>query len=185
MNSPFLQRRQNPGLSKEKQPPQGAWKLMIFMVGVLIVFLITYFGLKFGYKTYLEAQINKIDAEIVNLSAEIPQEEQAQFLQFQYQLINLRNLLRDHVMSTRIFPLVEANTNQGVYYQTMNLEVGDKRITLRGVAQNYDRLAEQLEAYSRMPGVVRYQISNSTLSEKNQVNFDATLFLDPLILKTP
>jgi septal ring factor EnvC (AmiA/AmiB activator) len=181
VNTPFAQKRT---LDREKNPPQGAWRLMILMFIILLVFFLTYFGLEFGYKAYLNAQIIKIDNDIAALSAEIPKDEQAEFLQFQYQLINLRNLLRDHIMSTRVMPLIEANTNQGIYYSDFRLEVESGQIRITGIAQSFDRLAEQLEAYSRMQGVLRYQIGNSSLSEGNRVDFNVTLFLDPQVFKS-
>ncbi len=163
----------------------GAWRLMSFMFFVLAVFLLSYVGLTLGYGKFLEAQIEEVKGEISSLADLVSKEDQDSFLKFQFQLINLKNLLRNHRVSSKFFTLLEANTNRNVQYRSINLDVADTRITIRGVAPSYAVLAEQLAAYDRMAEVTRYQITNSQAAENGLVNFDVTLFFTPTIFASP
>ncbi|MEK7612166.1 MAG: hypothetical protein AAB407_02400 [Patescibacteria group bacterium] len=163
--------------------PQGAWRLMLFMSFVFGVFVVSYFGLAFGYKAFLSAQIVKAEEELALLASEVSQTESEQFLQFQYQIINLQKLLQNHVFASRISPLVEASTNQRVFYTSMSFDSGQGKVALKGSADTYQILAEQLEAYQRMTGALDYQITNTQIGEKGRITFEATITLDPKTFK--
>ncbi len=171
-------------LSAEKPIDTGnAWRLMFFMLFVFLVFLVSYLGLAVGYRSYLKAQIEKTDQELAALAARVSEDQQDAFLKFQYQLFNLRSLLARHVIASRVFPFLEVNTNQRVQYTNFELNVPDSRLDLRGSAQSYAVLAEELAAYERAPQVLRYQIANSQVGEGGRVTFEVALFLDSTIFK--
>lgn len=163
----------------------GTWRLMSFMLFVLGVFLLSYVGLTFGYGKFLEAQTEKVKAEISSLADLVSKDEQDSFLTFQYQLINLKNLLATHKLSSSFFTALEANTNRSVQYKSLDLDVTDRRVTIRGVAPSYAVLAEQLAAYDRAADITRYQVTNSQAAENGFVNFNVTLFLAPTTFASP
>ncbi len=161
----------------------GAWRLVSFMSFVFLVFLFSYLGLVFGYTPFIKAQISKKETALSDLAGQVPKDRQEQFLKFEYQIIALQNILNKHVTATKIFPVLEANTNQGVFYKNMDLDVATSKVSLRAVAQSYDVMAQQLAAYQRLTDVAQYQINNAKLGDGGRVEFDATLFLKPDIFK--
>jgi hypothetical protein len=171
-------------ISREKiAASRGAWRLLLFMLFVFLVFLVSYLGLALGYKPFLKAQIKSTDEEIQQFASQISKEQQDEFLTFQYQLVNLKTLLAKHIAASRVAPLIEANTNQGVFYTSYQLNVNDARITVALSAKSYEVLAQQLLAYERMPGVVRYQITGSQLATGGRVTANVSLFLNPSAFK--
>ena len=154
------------------------------MLFVFLVFLGSYLGLTFGWQNFLKAQIETADTELQGLASQVSDEDQKAFLQFQFQLLNLKTLLTDHVVASKMFPLIEANTNQKVQYTGFAMNVADARVDVKGTAQSYAVLAEQLLAYERMPQVLRYQVTNSQAGEGGRVNFGAVLFFDKALLKS-
>jgi len=166
---------------KKEKPMEtgGAWRLMFFMLFVFLVFVFSYLGLTLGYKNYLEGQIANTTQAIDALAARVSADEQTEFLQFQYQLINLRDLIRGHVLASRLFPIFENNTNQRVQYSGLELDIPDSRLDLDGSAASYAVIAEQLLAYERMPGVLQYRLLNSELSEGGRIDFSVSLFFNP------
>lgn len=154
------------------------WRLFIFSLIFFSVFLSAYFGLRFGYRGYLQSQIDKKDQEIAALAQSVPQEEQRTLLKFYNQLSNLQEILGSHVESTKLFNFLQKNTNQKVFYNTLNLSVAEKKISLDGVASSFDVLAQQLEAFKRAPEVERLLMSQAD-NKDGKVNFRLVLFVKP------
>jgi len=161
----------------------GAWRLLTFMIFVFSVFLISYFGLIFGYKTFVVSQIDKKDKKIAELAAEIPSEQQEDFLEFQFQLINLQNILREHIMASKFFPLLEANIHSQVSLANIDLNIEESQAVIEGVAVSYEALSEQLKAFGNIPEILSYKINGSNLTEDNKIRFDTTLTLSPKLFK--
>jgi len=179
----FAKDNLNERFRKEAVAPTGAWRLLSFMVFVFLVLLLSYFGLVFGYKNFVLAQIEKKEQELAALAEQVPKAEQDEFLKFQYQIINLKNLLNNHTAATKILPFLEANTNTQVSYAGLDLNVTEARASMQGSAQSYEVLAEQLAAYGRAPEIVRYKMNSAKLGEGGRVQFDITLFFKPEVFK--
>ena len=157
----------------------GAWKLLYFMSFVFLVFLLTYVGLTFGYKNFLEARIDTTTKKLGTLVATDPTlGKQDEFLAFQTQLINLKNVLDTHSSPSKILKLLEAHTNARVQYTNLTFSVPDRRVEVQGIAPTYDILAEQLQAFANMKELTRYEMGNARIKEGGAVNFSANLFLN-------
>lgn len=170
-----------PAPALENPAGGGAWRLVSFMAFVFLIFVFSWLGLIFGYKPFVNAQIAKKEAVLNELAGQLPKDRQDQFLKFEYQIIALQNILNKHLAVTKIFPVLEANTNQAVLYKNMDLDVTTGKVNLRAVAQSYDVMAQQLAAYQRLTNLSKYQISNTRLSDGGRVQFEATLFFKPEI----
>mgnify|MGYP001589610329 CR=1 FL=1 len=80
---------------------------MFFMGFVFLAFLLVYLGLSFGYRPFLTARIAAIDADLEALAATDPTAgKQDEFLAFQAQLINLRNILSGRTDASNILQLI-------------------------------------------------------------------------------
>ncbi|MEK7554680.1 MAG: hypothetical protein AAB518_01700 [Patescibacteria group bacterium] len=185
METAFNRSPQNRIQSEKAVENSGAWRLMSFMLFVFVVFLLSYAGLSFGYSKFLEAQTEKVKAEISSLADLVSKDEQNAFLKFQFQLINLKDLLASHKTTSKFFSLIEANTNRNVQYRNLDINTHDGRMTLRGVAPSYAILAEQLAAYDRMTELESYHVTNSQVAENGFVNFNATLLFKPTVFLSP
>lgn len=169
-------------IGRERPVVGWPWRLFLFSMLVLAAAAVLYFGLEIGYKTYLDAQIRARDLAIADLSQTISPEEQRRFVDFYSQLANLRVLLDGHVFVSRLFPLLEANTNQLVYFDSVDLNMKDRRLALEGVAASYEALAQQLEALDRAPEIERVLVGESR-RDGNFVRFRLSLFLVPILFE--
>lgn len=169
-------------LTAEKITTGWPWRLLLFALIVFGVLLAAYLGLVFGYKTYLNSQVEKKDQEIAVLAQEVPQEEQRALLRFYGQLANLQTVLKNHTLISKLFPFIQANTNQQVTYTNLTLMVDERRLSIDGAARSYEVLAQQLEAFKQAPEVERFLI-NQADSKTGIVNFRVALFLKPEVLK--
>ena len=170
-------------LGQEKLSVGWPWRLFSFSFLVILAAGVVYFGLAFGYKNFLNNQISEVDNEIEQLTESISQDQQDKLIKFYDQLANLQTLLNKHVISSSVFPILEKNTNQGVFYNSAELKMADRRLTLEGVANSYQILSQQLEAFNRAPNVEKVIVNESYLSG-NQVAFRLFLILsDKIFIK--
>jgi len=170
-------------LDREKNRNGGAWRLMIFMSVVFSVFLLSYLGLVVGYKPFVKAQITKKEQALEDLAAQVPKDQQEDFLKFEYQLSELQNVLARHNSTAKLFVVLETSVNQGVFYRNLDLDVTAAKAALKGTAQSYDVLAQQLASYQRVSDIVNFQVSNLRLGQSGRVDFDVNLFLKPELFK--
>lgn len=164
-------------LGKEKLSVGWPWRLFSFSFLMILAATVIYFGLAFGYKNFLNDRIGEVDSEIQQLSESIPQDQQDKLIKFYGQLANLQTLLNKHVISSNVFPILEKNTNLGVFYNSAELKMTDRRLVLEGVANSYRVLSEQLEAFNRVSEVEKVIINESYLSN-NRVNFRLFIILN-------
>lgn len=175
---------QNPLNQFESENLPVGWPWRFFSVS-LIIFLaavLVFVGLSLGYEPYLNSQIRETDAKIDQLLGIVPKEDQEKFAQFYSQLANLKSILDEHILSSKIFSWLEKITNQKVYYNNLNLRVPEKELELEGFADSYGVLGEQLEAFDQAPEIERY-LMNQSQTSGNLVQFKATLKLKDAVLK--
>lgn len=151
-------------LGREQAAIGLPWRLFLFSLLVVIAVVVIYAGLDFGYKIYLNNQIKVRDQKINELTQAISQEEQNQFINFYSQLANLQILLDKHLLISKIFPFLEKNTNQQVYYNRVDLRASQRRLDLEGAAASYEIFAQQLEALNRAPEVEQLVVNDSQAS---------------------
>lgn len=153
-------------MPREQDPGGGLpWRLFSFALFLLIVACGMYLGLKFGYGPILNNRIEDLDADLAALSEQIPKTEQENFISLYSQLINLQGVLRKHVMASVVFPILEKNTHTGVSYTNFDLSMSDRRLSIEGLARSYEVLAQQLEAWSKVPQVTKSYVAESQQSE--------------------
>ena len=175
---------QNPLEQFEPERLPVGWPWRFFSVSLIIfsATLLLYLGLVFGYKPFLNSSIQKKDAEISKISQTVTKEDQEQFIKFYSQLANLKLLLDNHSVSSKVFPALEQMTNKKVFYKSANLKVPERELELDGVAESYGVLSEQLEAFNKSDGVERFILGQSQAGESG-VQFKATLKLKANLLK--
>ena len=143
------------------------WRMFILFVLLFACAVITYLGLLFGYKPYVESQITGAEDELKNLSAQISSEEQSNFVEFYSQISNLKGMLAKHVFSSKLIPLIEAATDQKVVYTGTTLSIADRTFKIQGLASSYEVLAGQLALYENAPWVDRVILDDSSVADKN------------------
>jgi hypothetical protein len=162
------------------------WRFLVFSFLILLSSLVIYYGLAFGYRKSLQAQINGIDEDIDYLAESVPKEDQDRLLGFYSQLANLQNILNGHVLGSKIFNFLQANTNQQVFYNSMDFKINDRKLVLEGIAPSYQVFSQQLEAFSRSPDIERVVVNESyatSSSADNKIFFKIFLVLKDKVFK--
>ena len=162
----------------EKVPVGWPWKLFLFSLLVLLTTFVVYFGLVFGYKPFLNARVEGINKSIEELSKTIPVDQQQNLVRFYSQLANLQRLLKTHVFLSKVFPFLQTNTNKSVLYNTLEVKVGEKRLSLEGMAGGYEIFSQQLEAFKVAPQTESLLVNESSAVD-GKVKFKLTPILKP------
>lgn len=162
-------------MKKEKLPVGWPWRLLLFTIIVFGVTIVTYLGMEFGYKPYLNSQMTRLDGQITSLSQQIDVNQQKNLIDFYSQLVNAQKLLTSHVSASKLFDFLEKDTYQKIYYTSLNFSLDEKSIKLGGIANDYDALSKQLELFRQAPEIDNVFLDDSRLSDQGGISFSITL----------
>lgn len=154
--------------------PGRPWKLMLLSLLLFFIAVSVYFGLVFGYKPMLTAQVAERKDELINLGEEISEADRESFLNFYSQFVNLKSILDNHVVSSRLFSFLEQNTHEGVYYTSVSLDIKNKALTLRGISKNFETISSQGKTMSD-DGSVSQVIFDDIQNNDDGINFKMKL----------
>jgi len=164
----------------EKLPIGWPWRLFLLTLGLFTFSVLLYLGLAFGYSPYLNSQIEMKRSELSQLA--IPQEDRQILGQASSLLANLEGILNNHILSSKLFSVLERVTNQKTYYTNANLKVPQRELELRGFVESYEILAQQLEAYEQAEEIESYSLNESQASQ-DLISFRISLKLNADLLK--
>ncbi|GEM_PF-3007934 len=163
----------------------GAWKLMAFSFMLLAIASGGYFGLDLGYRPYLEKEVAKEQAKIDNLLSLVSKEDQLRFRNFYYQLLNLQQILGQHIVASKILPFFQDITLTQVTWEHFTLNVEQRQLSLTGYTKDYVTLVQQLDVLQANPHVLTYTLENvGTRKEDNKVTFGVRIIFDTGLLKS-
>ena len=169
-------------LSKEAVAGGWPWKIFVFMLLVLSTTVLAYGGLILGYQPVLKSRIEAAQSQIDNLANAVSLQDQKKFLQFYSQILNLRGLLSSHVAVDRFFDFLEKDINKKVAYEVVAFNALKSELTLEGVAENYDRLSEQLAVIAEAAEVKSYTLNQSQFND-GRIRFRMFIILKPEVFK--
>jgi len=139
--------------------------------------LLIYLGLSIGYKAFLNKGIDSLESDLDELRFEVPKEEQDELVRFFSQIGNIEDILDDHIIASNLFPILEGSTHSQVAFASMDLSTVDGKVSLEGVAANYDALVAQLTILESIPEIKRIVLDNSQRNG-GVVGFRVTLTVD-------
>lgn len=170
-------------LTREEKVPSGVpQRFFAFSFLVLILVTLGYLGLAYGYAPFLHNQIDDGKAKLDELGRRISADDQKELTRLYSQISNTQKLLSSHVLASRAFTFLEANTVREVTYIGADLSVPDRRLTLNGAAVSYDELVRQLASYNRAPEVERINLESSE-AVGGTIRFKVSLMFKPEVFK--
>jgi len=158
-----------------EQIPVGLpWHLLIFSIFLLGFSIFIYFGLKFGYVSYLNSRASVLDKKIEALTNKVSKDEQQNLISFYSQFINLKKVLGDHFFASNAYSFLERNTLPAVYYYEANFLADDKTLELKGKADAMETLVGQLSLLDKAPELEKVVLEQLNF-EGAEVGFGAIL----------
>lgn len=152
------------------------WRLLVFSFVLLAFTTAIYFGLRFGYNSYLDTQTKNIDKQLDDLSHQVKVEDQKSFINFYSQLSNLKRVLDNHKSTLNIFPFLEKNTLSLVYYTEASFLSENGTLVIKGEADSSETLVNQMNVFDRTPELKSVSLDQMNFDPRGgSVNFGATL----------
>ena len=167
------------------QTPGWSGQLLMFSSTIFFISLAVYGGIVFGYRPYLEKQISDFDAQIADFSKTIPAEEQNKLVTFYSQIVNLREILRQHQVFYLLLEWLEKNTVATVYYNKMDFLLSSGQLNLLGYSKTVDDFSRQMIVFQNDPLVLRIAINSMSISTNNMWQFNINLFLSDAAINQP
>lgn len=159
------------------------WRLLVFMLILFLVTIFIYAGMAFGYKPYLNSQLDVLDKKLADLNKQVESDQSKILITLYSQLVNAQSILDSHFMPSKLFKFLETNTEERVYYQILTLSLAEKTLKIEGTAGDYNALVRQAEYFRRAPEIKAVFLDDSRTREGGDIQFTLRLILDPGILK--
>ncbi len=185
MPEPTVQAQLEEQFATEEIPIGLPWRLLVFAIIIFAFSITSYFGLRFGYEAYLGKQADNLDQQINQLTSEVNQQDQQNFINFYSQLINLKTVLDEHGFSENVFNFLEKNTIGSVYYTEADYSAADNSLNLNGVAASSDALVQQMNVFDKAPELTSDTLGQMNNQTKGGINFSVRLTFDPDYFSTP
>jgi Tfp pilus assembly protein PilN len=170
-------------LNKEPETSQGwATGAVVFSTGVLLLLAVLYFGMKFGYESYLNNQVSQAQDQAIKAGQSISAGDEHQIINFYSQITNLNTALANHVYVSAFLGWLENNTEAKVYYQNLSLSSGG-RVSLKGIAATEADVNQQIAIFESSSKVSSVTVSSvaAAQSPATGFEFDVTLTMDPSV----
>ncbi|PIT92178.1 MAG: hypothetical protein COU08_03785 [Candidatus Harrisonbacteria bacterium CG10_big_fil_rev_8_21_14_0_10_42_17] len=161
----------------------GTWRLLTFALFIFSIMMVAFLGLKYGYGSFVQSQIDQVELELDRLAQSALPEEREQFVKFFFQIVNLKEVIDDHVIASKILPFLERSTNRDVSYASIQVDTQIGQISLSGLARNFQVLAQQLKAFERAPEIFSVATQGATAGEGGLVSFQVELSVLPTLFE--
>ncbi|KKU91674.1 MAG: hypothetical protein UY23_C0001G0280 [Candidatus Jorgensenbacteria bacterium GW2011_GWA1_48_11] len=151
------------------------WRLLVFTIIIFAFSIVIYFGLRFGYENYLTQQGDNLDKQIDQLTSQVNQTDQQNFINFYSQLINLRTVLGNHGFSSNVFGFLEKNTIGSIYYTEADFSREGNDLNLAGEAASVDALVQQMNIFDKSPALASVNLNQLNFESRGTVGFSVHL----------
>ncbi|MDP3953743.1 MAG: hypothetical protein Q8P99_02910 [bacterium] len=136
-------------------------RFLTFTFVVFVAVFFVYLGLAFGYQAFLRNSISNIEAELGGLSSQISIEQKENLRTLYSQVTNIRQLLREHTLTSQVFTLFEAVTSESVVYTNFSLATSEREVEIEGFAGSYEDLVSQLVLLEDTPQIEKLTLEDS------------------------
>ncbi|MEK7464757.1 MAG: hypothetical protein AAB617_03190 [Patescibacteria group bacterium] len=160
------------------------WRLLVMSLTLFVFSIFIYFGLNLGYKSYLANLDKSLDSKIAGLGEQVNTADQANFINFYSQLVNLKKVIERHLFTGNVFGFLEKNTLGEVYYIDAQYSDDGFSLTLKGLTASSNVLVSQLAIFDKATGVDRV-ILNQMNADRQGTAFGITLFFNQDFFKKP
>jgi len=165
------------------------WRIFILMLIVLVLSVSVYLGIDFGFKSYLNSQIEDLDQQLAALNQAVDESSKNQLIGVYSQFINVRQLLNNRKTTSNLFAFIEQNTYSTVNYSSLKLDVNSMEIAIDGAAPDYNTLIKQVALFEKSALIEKVSLENVQMRESQrakgatEVRFSLKLTISPKLFE--
>lgn len=150
-----------PETIKEEEEYKKKRRNYFVIVAVLILFLTLIYSIFAGVVAQKRSKIKNIENSIMNVSAEIEQMEKnnEKINEFSKNMKVVKEVLDNHIFTSRAFEFLEKNTLKEVYYSEAQIDAIKNTLSLVAYAGNYATLSKQVLYWQGLEEVELVEVS--------------------------
>lgn len=168
----------------QDKPRTPGWSsgILLFSGSILLIVVLIYAGLRFGYEPVLNSQLASAESQLNQAGKSISPEDEASLVTFYSQISNIQSLMKNHIFFSQFLTWLEANTEANIYYTSMAFTSGDQ-VTLAGIAKTQADIVQQMAVFEASSDISAVTLSNATFSAaQNAWTFNVVLTMQPSML---
>jgi len=165
--------------------PGGLSRLLMFAGTIFLVTLFIYLGMLFGYRPYLDRQVQELQGQIETFRQQIPVSDQERLLNFSSQIENLRKIFKEYRSAELILDWLEGATHRNVFYSDFDFDATDARLRLAGQGESAEDVGEQLAVFRDRSEIRELEFGGMSVDSRGSWKFSVTLFFNPTFFNVP
>lgn len=161
---------------------RNPWRLLFLSITVFALVSVVFLGMEFGYKPYMQGEIKNIDGKIDTLSQSMNANQQKSLLDLYSQLYNIDALSKSRANSSRIFALLEQDTDPLITLTSLELDARGGIGKIEGISPDFDMVVRELSALKQDAGISEaILLSADKVSDKDggKIRFSIKVNLAP------
>lgn len=148
-------------LSKSPSAVVGwSWRIFMFSLFILITTVVFYFGLAYGFKSYLNSKVNNLKEEEVKIRQSISPQDEKNLILFYSQIYNIKKILDNRVSLSNFLIWLSKNIHPDIVLTTLSFDINNNQIGLGGVSKQRKSALEQALIFQRNENLESVTLNN-------------------------
>ena len=158
-----------------KTPAKKGFLLSI-SIGLLLISLVGFFILK-NIAQQAKEELTNLEATFQELKSQEKSLEK-EVLGFRKKLNNFSLLLKDHLVASKFFPILEEVAHPEIQFKNLDLNPRQKKVVISGLTDEFINLAEQLSILKNREETKNVKLNKVGISQE-KVEFEIEISLPP------
>ena len=150
---------------------------MTFAGSLFLLMLVIYASLDFGYGAFLRNKVQELNEEFLSLNSQVSKAEQDDLITLNSQVSNIKKLLDEHILTSRLMELFENVTSKNVSYTEFLFASDDGELNVKGSARSFEEVAVQMKILEESDEISDVFL-NSAEETKQDILFDMRIIVD-------
>jgi Tfp pilus assembly protein PilN len=186
MADPSLISKTNINRAQSSYDEKGVKGIGVLMFLALLFFVVA--GLVYGgmyfYRQNAEKTLDGLTIELAQLEEDLDSNNINEIARVDRGLATARSLLAQHVYTSKLFNLLEEYTLTRVYYTDFSYEFSaGGSVTVKGVADTFTALHQQLERLRGIPLITSVQLKDIQLTDEGTVVFTLDIVINENVFR--
>ncbi len=174
------------------------WRFFSFSVTFFLVAILAYYFFSAYYLKSLSNKLNNLHQETKNLTLQINSQDKQQMIIFWSQIKNIEKLLAKHYYPSKLLNVLENNILPAVSLKNISFRADKNELTIKGLAKDYQTLAQQVYALEGLKGfkkvfiktITTQGVNKTTIQNQNSQNqqllkeFQIDIYFSPDLIKS-
>ncbi len=151
-----------------------------FCLILLIISVLSYFVLEYSLKG-AEAESKDLENKIFEQQNEENNQLKEKLILNQKKIDDFSVVLKEHKLTSQVFTFIQNSTHPEVSFMDFSFNSTNSSLILSGQASNFKTLGEQLLILQRQENIQNIELSNISLMEEGNIDFNLDIVLNPKI----